>query len=48
MVVRISKGRFDPGRVGEAEELLVESEAALREALQSLPGLLKYCVGLSN
>jgi hypothetical protein len=48
MVVRISKGRFDPERVGDAEGLLVQSEAALREALQSLPGLFRYYVGIDR
>jgi hypothetical protein len=38
MVVRISKGRFDPDRVGEAEGLLVQSEAAVSGTASSMPG----------
>ena len=41
-VVRISKGSFDPARLAETEQLLAESERALRGALTSLDGLIHY------
>lgn len=47
-VVRISKGTFDLKRLAEAEQLLVESEAALRAPLQQLHGLLHYYVGIDR
>ena len=47
-VVRISKGRVDPAKLVEAERLLVESELALREALQALPGLQHYYVAIDR
>jgi hypothetical protein len=47
-VVRISKGQFDPAMTVEAERLLVQSEAALRDALARLPGLLHYYVGIDR
>jgi hypothetical protein len=47
-VVRVSKGRFDLAGLAEAERLLAESEAALREPLQELRGLLHYYVGLDR
>ena len=46
MIVRISKGRFDPRLAPDVERLLRESEAALRPALRALPGLLAYHVGI--
>jgi hypothetical protein len=47
-VVRISKGQFDLSRLAEAEQLLGASEAALREPLEQLHGLLHYYVGLDR
>jgi hypothetical protein len=47
-VVRISKGRFDPANMNEAERLLIDSEAALREPLQQLRGLVHYYVGIDR
>lgn len=47
-VVRISKGKFAADQVAEAERLLRESEAALREALEGLDGLLHYYVGIDR
>jgi hypothetical protein len=47
-VVRISKGRFDPGDERAAELVLRASEAALREPLQQLEGLLHYYVGIDR
>jgi hypothetical protein len=48
VIVRISKGRFDPERRVQVEQLLVDSEAALREPLQALPGLLHYYAGIDR
>jgi hypothetical protein len=47
-VVRISKGTFDPRNVEVAEQLLVKSEATLREPLSRLRGLLHYYVGIDR
>ena len=46
MVIRISKGHFDPQRVADVDRLLRESEATLRPALLALPGLQAYHVGI--
>jgi hypothetical protein len=46
--VRISKGSFPRDQLAEAERLLVESEAALREPLRELNGLLHYYVGIDR
>jgi len=46
--VRISKGTFDLSRLPQVERLMQESEAALRGALQQLPGLLHYYVGIDR
>jgi hypothetical protein len=47
-VVRISKGKFAPGRLGDAERLLGEGEAALREPIEELNGLLHYYVAIDR
>jgi hypothetical protein len=47
-VVRISKGSFDPARLADAERVLAESEAALREPLEGLRGLVHYYVGIDR
>jgi hypothetical protein len=47
-VVRISHGRFDPAKMDEAEQLLIDSEPALREPLQQLRGLVHYYVGIDR
>jgi hypothetical protein len=47
-VVRISKGRIDTANAREAERLLAQSEAALREPLQQLKGLVHYYVGVDR
>jgi hypothetical protein len=47
-VVRISHGRFDPAKMDEAEQLLIDSDAALREPLQQLRGLVHYYVGIDR
>jgi hypothetical protein len=46
--VRISKGRGDPTTMPEAERLLIASEAALRDPLQQLHGLVHYYVGIDR
>ena len=48
MIVRISKGTFDRARLPDAEAALVASEAALRTALEQMPGLLHYYVGIDR
>ena len=48
LVVRISKGKFDPGNATNAERLLAESEQALRVPLTRLSGLLHYYVGIDR
>ena len=47
-VVRISKGSFDPARLAETEQLLADSERALRDALTKLDGLIHYYVGIDR
>jgi hypothetical protein len=47
-VVRISKGQFQPEQLADAERLLAESEAALRQPLEALSGLIHYYVGLDG
>jgi hypothetical protein len=47
-VVRISKGSFRPDNLTEAQRLLAESEKALRPALEALPGLIHYYVGIDR
>lgn len=47
-VVRISKGSFDAEHLEEVERLLADSERALRAALEALPGLLHYYVGIDR
>jgi hypothetical protein len=48
MVVRISKGTFDPTSLEDVERLAVESEQALRNALQQMLGLVNDCVGIER
>jgi hypothetical protein len=48
VIVRISKGQFDPARASEVEARLRESEASLRPAILRLPGMLHYYVGLDR
>jgi hypothetical protein len=47
-IVRISKGSFDAGATADVERRLAESEAALREALEGLHGLVRYYVGIDR
>ena len=46
-VVRISKGQFVSDNA-EAERLLSDSEASLRESIENLNGLLHYYVGIDR
>jgi len=48
MIVRISKGTFDPIDLEEVERLAVESELSLRDALQRMPGLVHCYVGIDR
>lgn len=48
MIVRISKGSFAPDRLDDAEAALAASEAALRDALTAMPGLVHYYVGIDR
>ena len=48
MIVRISKGTFSPNRFTDAEHALAASEAALRDALQQMPGLIHYYVAIDR
>jgi hypothetical protein len=47
-VVRISKGQLRPDQLAHAERLLAESEAALRQPLEALDGLIHYYVGIDH
>jgi len=47
-VIRISTGRFDPGRTDEVIAALRASETTLRPAIAALPGLLVYYVGIDR
>jgi hypothetical protein len=47
-VVRISTGQVDPARAEETVAALRASEAALRPAIGSLPGLIAYYVGIDR
>lgn len=46
-VVRISKGQYVSDSA-EAERLLSDSEASLRESIENLNGLLHYYVGIDR
>lgn len=48
MIVRISKGTFPPDRLADAERALAASEAALRDALERMPGLIHYYVAIDR
>jgi hypothetical protein len=52
MIVRISKGTFLPDRLSDAlsdaERALAASEAALRDALEQMPGLVHYYVAIDR
>jgi hypothetical protein len=48
MIVRISKGTFPPDRAADAETALAASERTLRDALEGMPGLIHYYVGIDR
>jgi heme-degrading monooxygenase HmoA len=48
LIVRISRGRFDPARAARITELLREGEGALRPALAAMPGLIDYYVAIES
>ena len=48
MVIRVSRGRFDPAIGVEVARLASESEDALREPIEALPGLIHYYVGTDS
>ncbi len=48
MIVRISKGTFPLARLDEVEPLLADGESALRAALEAMPGLIHYFVGIDR
>jgi hypothetical protein len=48
MIVRISKGMFPHDRLSEAEHALAASEAALRNAIERMPGLIHYYVAIDR
>src|SRR5436190_10081953 len=45
-IVRVSRGRFDPGRYEEIKQELTASSESLVPAIQALPGMLHYYVGI--
>ena len=47
-VVRISKGRFAIEGIDQVEQVLRDSEEALREPLESLNGLVHYYAGIDR
>jgi hypothetical protein len=47
-VVRISAGQIDPARTDETVAALTASEATLRPAISTLPGLIAYYVGIDR
>jgi hypothetical protein len=48
MIVRISKGSFDPANLAACESALAGSETALRLAIEQMPGLIHYYVGIDR
>ena len=48
MIVRISKGSFPPDRAQHAEAALAASEASLRQAIESMPGLVHDYVAIDR
>jgi len=47
-VVRISGGPFAPEKLADAERFLADSEAALRQPLEELDGLLHFYAGIDG
>jgi hypothetical protein len=48
MIVRISRGTFPPDRLADAEHALAASEAALRDALEQMSGIVHYYVAIDR
>lgn len=46
-VVRVSRGKFDPGRLEEVQEMVVATGSYLTPAIRRLPGLISYFAGAS-
>jgi quinol monooxygenase YgiN len=46
-VVRVSRGEFDPARFAEVQEMTVATSRYLVPAIEKLPGLISYYVGVS-
>jgi quinol monooxygenase YgiN len=48
MIVRISRGRFDPAKADGVAATLTSTQTQLIPAIQQLPGLLHYYVGIDR
>lgn len=46
-VVRVSRGKFDPGRLAEVHEMMMATSSYLIPAIRRLPGLISYYSGAS-
>jgi len=46
-VVRVSRGKFDPGRFAEVQEMVMATSSYLIPAIRRLPGLISYFAGAS-
>jgi len=46
--IRVSNGRFDLARSAEVERAYTASEAALREGIERLPGLVHFYAGIDR
>jgi hypothetical protein len=46
-VVRVSRGKFDPGRFAEVREMMMATSSYLIPAIRQLPGLISYFAGAS-
>ena len=47
VVIRVSRGNFDPARFEEVDRMAKETGTYLIPAIQKLPGLLSYYAGAS-
>lgn len=48
MIVRISRGSFEPSRYPDIEARLRDSSQSLIPAIQKLPGMIRYYVGIDR
>jgi quinol monooxygenase YgiN len=48
MIVRISRGSFEASRYADIEKRLRDSGQSLIPAIQKLPGMIKYYVGIDR